>query len=111
MSVLKALTTDELELLRDSCTSILKQALMEFFFTIGCRVGKVQKLNRSAIDGQRGCVNVIGKGNKEREVYFGSKANIWLQRYLNFRGDMDAALFVIERYSVWQPFAFVIDNV
>ena len=39
-------------------------------------MGKVQKLNRSAIDGQRGCVNVIGKGNKEREVYFGSKAHI-----------------------------------
>ncbi|QSO52828.1 hypothetical protein JZ785_02540 [Alicyclobacillus curvatus] len=30
----KALMMDELELLRDSCTSILKQALMEFFFTI-----------------------------------------------------------------------------
>ncbi|QSO53056.1 hypothetical protein JZ785_03910 [Alicyclobacillus curvatus] len=28
--VLKALTTDELELLRDSCTSVLEQALMEF---------------------------------------------------------------------------------
>ncbi len=93
----KALTIDELEMLRDSCTSVLEHALVEFFFATGCRVGEIHKLDRSAIDWQRGCVNVIGKGNKEREVYFGSKARIWLQRYLNHRGDKDAALFVTER--------------
>lgn len=93
----KALTMDELEMLRDSCTSVLEHALVEFFFATGCRVGEVQKLDRGAIDWQRGCVNVIGKGNKEREVYFGSKARIWLQRYLKHRDDMDAALFVTER--------------
>lgn len=93
----KALTIDELELLRDSCTSVLEHALVEFFFATGCRVGEIYRLDRSAIDWQRSCVNVIGKGNKEREVYFGSKARIWLQRYLTSRADRDAALFVTER--------------
>lgn len=93
----KALTIDELELLRDSCGSVLEHALVEFFFATGCRVGEIHKLNRGAIDWQRGSANVIGKGNKEREVYFGSKARIWLQRYMDSRKDSDCALFVTER--------------
>lgn len=40
---------------------------------------------------------VLGKGNKEREVYFLAKARIWLQRYVNQRTDGDRALFVTAR--------------
>jgi len=93
----KALTIDELEMLRDSCTRVLEHAFVEFFVATGCRVGEIQRLDRRAIDWRRGCVNVIGKGNKEREVYFGSKARIWLKRYLDERRDTDAALFVTGR--------------
>ncbi len=93
----KALTIEELELLRDSCSSSLEHALIEFFFASGCRVAEIQRLNRNDIDWQRGAVNVLGKGNKEREVYFGAKSRIWLQRYLRGRTDDDRALFVTER--------------
>ncbi len=37
------------------------------------------------------------KGNKEREVYLGSKARIWLTRYFTERQDADPALWVTER--------------
>ncbi len=90
----KALTVEEVEMLRDACKTTQEHALIEFFFATGCRVGEVQRLNRNAIDWQRGAVTVLGKGNKEREVYFGAKARIWLQRYLNSRKDADMALFV-----------------
>ena len=40
---------------------------------------------------------MIGKGNKEREVYLGSKARIGIHRYLAERRDADPALFVTER--------------
>ncbi len=40
---------------------------------------------------------VLGKGNKEREVYFGAKAALWLKRYLDSRGDLSPALFVTDR--------------
>jgi integrase/recombinase XerD len=40
---------------------------------------------------------VLGKGDKEREVYFSIKAAIWLRKYFNVRKDTDMALFVTER--------------
>lgn len=42
-------------------------------------------------------MTVLGKGNEEREVYFGAKCRIWLQRYLRIRSAEDRALFVTER--------------
>lgn len=92
----KALTIDELEMLRD-LSQVSWSTRWWNSSSSGCRVGEIQKLNHNEIDWQRGCVNVIGKGNKEREVYFGSKARIWLQRYLSRRADTDLALFVTER--------------
>jgi len=93
----KALTLDELEWLRDACVTTRDHALVEFFFATGCRVGEVYRLNRHDLDGYRQAVIVLGKGNKEREVYLGSKARIWIQRYLTERQDTDPALFVTER--------------
>ena len=93
----KALTIDELELLRDACESSLEHALIEFSFATGCRVAEIQGLNRQDVDWQRGAVMVLGKGDKEREVYFGAKCRIWLQRYLHDRSDAEKALFVTER--------------
>lgn len=40
---------------------------------------------------------MVGKGNKEREVYLGSRARIWLTRYFTERQDADPALCVTER--------------
>ncbi len=93
----KALTLDELEWLRDACRTTRDHALVEFFFATGCRVGEVVRLNRQDIDHDRHAVLVLGKGNKQREVYLGSKARIWLQRYLAERRDSAPALFVTER--------------
>jgi len=93
----KALTVDELEWLRDACVTTRDHALVEFFFATGCRVGEVYRLNRQDWDGYHQAILVLGKGNKEREVYLGSKARIWLHRYLTERQDHDPALFVTER--------------
>ncbi|MFD1674311.1 tyrosine-type recombinase/integrase [Alicyclobacillus fodiniaquatilis] len=91
------MTIEELELLRDSCESSLEHALVEFFFATGGRLSEVQRLNRNDIDWQRNCLTVLGKGDKEREVYYGAKARIWLERYLRERKDRDPALFVTQR--------------
>ena len=47
-------------------------------------------MNRPAI--------VQGKGDKEREVYYNIRCDIWLKRYLQNRTDHDPALFVTERF-------------
>ncbi|GEO26859.1 integrase [Alicyclobacillus acidoterrestris] len=93
----KALSIEELELLRDLCESSLEHALVEFFFATGGRVAEIQRINKDEIDWQRGSVTVLGKGDKEREVYFGAKARIWVERYLRERKDRDPALFVTQR--------------
>jgi integrase/recombinase XerD len=93
----KALSEEDTEMLRESCRSPLEHALVEFFYTTGCRVGEVYNLNIDSIDwDNRSCI-VLGKGNKEREVYFSIKALIWLKKYLKGRKDHDEALFVTER--------------
>lgn len=93
----KALTIEELELLRDSCNSSMEHALIEFFFATGGRLSEIQRVDRNEIDWQRSSLMVLGKGDKEREVYFGAKARIWVQRYLRERKDDDPALFVTVR--------------
>lgn len=90
----KALTVEEMELLRDSCETTLEHALIEFFFATGARVGEVFRINRADINFERHSVVVDGKGRKQREVYFGARAAIWLKRYLKSRSDDDPALFV-----------------
>lgn len=37
---------------------------------------------------------MVGKGDKQRKVYFDAKAKIHLQQYLNSRNDNNEALFV-----------------
>ena len=93
----KALSIEEVELLRDACDSLQEHALVEFFFATGCRVGEIYRLDRTALDWVRRSAIVMGKGSKEREVYFGAKAALWLKRYLDHRSDASSALFVTER--------------
>ncbi|MEK4486120.1 tyrosine-type recombinase/integrase [Psychrobacillus sp. FSL H8-0484] len=40
---------------------------------------------------------VRGKGDKEREVYFNTRCDIWLKRYMESRNDHNPAIFVTAR--------------
>ena len=70
--ILKALSVEEVELLRDACNSLLEHALVEFFFATGCRVSEIHQLDRIGLDWARRSVVVLGKGSKERAVCFGA---------------------------------------
>ena len=93
--VVKDTYTDEaLELMRDSCKNARDLAIIDLLASSGMRVGEMVTLNRDDIDfNERECV-VIGKGNKERLVYFDARTKIHLQNYLNRRTDSNPALFV-----------------
>jgi integrase/recombinase XerD len=94
----KALSIEELELLRESYTTKRQRALLEILYSTGCRLDEIHKLNQSDINYQTMSCKVIGKGNKEREVYFSFKAMYHLRKYLmNRTDDVDDALFVTER--------------
>jgi integrase/recombinase XerD len=93
----KAMNEEMIENIRESCETPLEHAIIEIFFTTGCRIGEVAKLRRNSINWEDRSIMVIGKGNKEREVYFSIKCAIWLRKYLNKRNDTNTALFVTER--------------
>ena len=93
--VVKDTYTDEaLELMRDNCTTARDLAMIDLLASSGMRVGELVTLNREDINfNERECV-VIGKGNKERLVYFDARTKIHLQNYLEGRSDENPALFV-----------------
>lgn len=93
----KALNEEDTEMFREGCITPLEHALVEFLYTTGCRIGEVYRLNRNEINWDNKSCVVLGKGNKEREVYFNVKCSIWLKKYLEQRTDEDEALFVTER--------------
>lgn len=93
----KALSVEELEMLREACTTIRQRAFIEILYATGCRLSEVFQLNVSDINRQSMSTKVIGKGNKEREVYFSFKAMYHLTKYLNARTDDCPALMVTER--------------
>ena len=93
-TVKKTYTDEELEEMRDACIEIRDLAMVDFLASTGVRVGELVNLDRVDIDMQeRSCV-VLGKGGKEREVYFDARTKIHLQNYLNSRIDNNPALFV-----------------
>ncbi|MBB5218997.1 integrase [Treponema rectale] len=95
MKQVKETYSDEaLERLRDNCKTIRDLALIDMLASTGMRVGELVKLNRVDVDFvNRECV-VLGKGSKERVVYFDARTKLHLQNYLNSRTDENEALFV-----------------
>lgn len=94
-STIKETYTDEqLESMRDNCDNPRDLALIDILASTGMRVGELVLLNRDDISfGERECV-VLGKGDKERMVYFDARTKIHLQNYLDTRADNNEALFV-----------------
>lgn len=93
----KFLTKKDIEHLREACRSPREHAITEFMYSSGCRIGEIVRLNRNDINWTNHSIIVKGKGDKEREVYFNTRSEIWLLRYINERNDEDPSLFVTER--------------
>lgn len=93
-TVKETYSDESLELMRDHCDNLRDLAMIDLLTSTGIRVGELVKLNRDDVDFEnRECI-VIGKGNKERKVYFDARTKIHLQRYLAERTDTHKALFV-----------------
>jgi len=93
--VVKTIISDEeIEKLRGSCQHARDLAIIDLLYSTGIRVGELVRLNRKDINfNDRECI-VLGKGDKERKVYFDAKAKIHLQEYLKMRADDNDALLV-----------------
>lgn len=93
-TVKNTITDEEIERLRDQCDCKRDLAIIDLLYSTGMRVGELVRLNIEDIDfNERECI-VLGKGDKERRVYFDAKTKIHLQDYLANRSDTNPALFV-----------------
>ena len=94
-SVVKEVISDEeVEKLRDNCSTLRDLAIIDLLYSTGIRVGELVRLNIADIDFEsRECI-VFGKGDKERRVYFDAKTKIHLKKYIDSREDNNGALFV-----------------
>lgn len=78
----KALTSGELEAVRDGCISLRERALVEVLYSTGCRLSEIINVKTDDVDWTTGSTKVIGKGDKERVVYLNAKAQYHLRKYL-----------------------------
>ncbi len=93
-SIKETYSDEALEQMRDNCTDLRDLAMIDLLASTGMRVGEMVLLNRDDIDFvERECV-VLGKGDKERMVYFDARTKIHLLNYLRSRTDSNPALFV-----------------
>ena len=65
------------------------QAILEIFYASGVRVSELAALDVRNIDLAEGTMRVLGKGNRERQVYFGKTAAGVLKLYLEVRETME----------------------
>ena len=95
ITTIKDTYSDEaLEIMRDNCDNLRDLAIIDMLASTGMRVGEMVLLNRCDVDFQeRECV-VLGKGSKERIVYFDARTKLHLKNYLASRHDNNPALFV-----------------
>jgi len=87
------------------------RALVEVLLGTAMRIGEVLSIDRDRIDFKAREARIIGKGSKERTVFFTARSLYWLGKYLEARTDNTAALFVVEdgtarlsRPDIWRPF-------
>ena len=79
------LNEEQIEMLRDCMLSKRDRAILEFFLSTGCRVGEVGNVKVSDLDMVHKTLLVIGKGNKERRVYFTERCKRAILNYLRER--------------------------
>ena len=71
------------------------RALVEVLLGTGVRISEALSLKRAAVNFETGEAQIVGKGNKERTVFFTPRALGWLKEYLNRRSDTADELFVL----------------
>lgn len=93
------LTSEEIKRFRDSIDTsqmcgLRFRVLVEVLLGTGMRISEALSLNRTSIDFIQREARVVGKGNKERVVFFSEESLGWIEKYLGCRTDKHPALFI-----------------
>ena len=66
-----------------------RRLLIEMFYSTGCRVSEIINIKVKDIDFLNKKIRIMGKGSKERIVYYGDYAKKYLDKYLSKGMDKD----------------------
>jgi site-specific recombinase XerD len=93
------LTNEEVARLRNAIetvtfTGLRMRTLVEVLLSTGLRISEALTLDRAPFEMGETEVPIMGKGRKQRVVYFPESTLGWVRRLLRFRGDDCAAVFV-----------------
>lgn len=87
------------------------RVLVEVLLGTGMRISEALSLNRKTINWEKKEAKIIGKGNKERTVFFNQRSLDWITKYLEKRNDTHEAIFITRspinrcsRDDVWRFF-------
>ena len=87
----KAFTDMDVEKIRMACNTNRERAVVEVLLSTGCRIFELVTLKIEQCKNEE--ITIIGKGEKERNVYLNAKAQLAIQAYLAERSDSNPYLF------------------
>lgn len=87
--VKKAFSKTDLEKIRSACTAGRDRAMVEFMLSTGCRVEEMTSIKVEDVDFIKNEIIILGKGNKERILYFNEVASHYLIKYVEARPESE----------------------
>jgi integrase/recombinase XerD len=93
----KALEQIELELMRKACKTKRDIAILETFYSTGCRVSELINIKLSDINWDKHTVHLLGKGKKHRTSFINAKATVAIAEYMKERKHQSDYLFCNDR--------------
>lgn len=91
------ISDENIEIIRESLVNLRDKAVFEFLLSTACRVAEAINVKVNEIEWDKMSLLVVGKGNKQRRVYFNQRTKIVLKKYLENRQGESEYLFCSER--------------
>ena len=91
----KNISVEQIDAIIPTPTNFIRardSALIETLYSTGCRISELLAITTAQFLDSHGSIIVRGKGNKEREVYIGARAQTAIETYLSFRNTHEHAI-------------------
>lgn len=80
--ILQGYKPENLEKLREACVTEKQKSLFELLESTACRISEIDNIKIEDINWQEQSILVTGKGNKQRIVYFSTRAKLHMKAYI-----------------------------
>lgn len=94
----------------NSGLAIRNRAMLALMLDTGLRRAEVASLTLESISLEKRSVTVIGKGNKERRVFFSAQVRVYLREFLAIRGVDNESLFHLSAIGIRTQFRRIKDE-